>query len=181
MRKDTILFRIGDIGDKFFIIFSGKLNIMKPMEEQVLMKAEEYLYFLKKMYDEDEAHIVKMTINENQQLFPVDIKDIQNIEEIVFRIKYRKLLMNNPNLDAVINIFEEYERDIGVEIEFDPIGICCEYIEQHPHEIVHSYSLEKDIDGMNQDEMIKYLENYLLSSCIFIGITDSGSFVYQQF
>lgn len=97
---------------------------------------------------------------------------------------FDKLRPDNFSRDALIMMFEyfeEYERDIGVEIEFDPIGICCEYIEQSPHEIVHSYSLEKDIDGMNQDEMIKYLENYLLSSCIFIGITDSGSFVYQQF
>ena len=108
----------------------------------------------------------------------------QTINFSDFKNAFDNLRPNNFSVDALqimFEYFEEYERDIGEEIEFDPIGICCEYIEQFPHEIIHSYSLEKDIDGMNQDEMIKYLENYLLSSCIFIGITDSGSFVYQQF
>jgi len=108
----------------------------------------------------------------------------QTINFSDFKNAFDNLRPNNFSVDALqimFEYFEEYERDIGEEIEFDPIGICCEYIEQSPHEIIHSYSLEKDIDGMDQDEMIKYLENYLLSSCIFIGITDSGSFVYQQF
>lgn len=108
----------------------------------------------------------------------------QSINFRDFKNAFDNLRPNNFSVDALqimFEYFEEYERDIGEEIEFDPIGICCEYIEQSPHEIIHSYNLEKDIDGMNQDEMIKYLENYLLSSCIFIGITDSGSFVYQQF
>lgn len=108
----------------------------------------------------------------------------QTINFREFKNAFDNLRPDNFSVDALqimFEYFEEYERDIGEEIEFDPIAICCEYIEQYPHEIIHSYGLEKDIDGMDQDEMIKYLENYLLSSCIFIGITDSGSFVYQQF
>jgi hypothetical protein len=97
---------------------------------------------------------------------------------------FDKLRPDNFSRDALIMMFEyfeEYERDIGEEIEFDPIAICCEYVEQSPHEIINSYGLENDIDGMSEDEIIKYIENYLLSSCIFIGTTDSGSFVYQHF
>lgn len=108
----------------------------------------------------------------------------QTINFREFKNAFDTLRPDNFSVDALqimFEYFEEYERDIGEEIEFDPIAICCEYVEQYPHEIIHSYGLEKDIDGMDQDQMIKYLENYLLSSCIFIGITDSGSFVYQQF
>jgi hypothetical protein len=77
--------------------------------------------------------------------------------------------------------FEQYEEDVGTEIDFDPIGICCEYVEQFPSEIVRDYQLEKDIDGMDQDQMIKFLTEYIEESAIFIGITSHGSFVYQQF
>jgi len=97
---------------------------------------------------------------------------------------FDKLRPDNFSRDALIMMFEyfeEYERDIGVEIEFDPIGICCEYVEQYPHEIVHGYSLEKDIDGLTDEEIKKFLSEYIEESAIFIGITDSGSFVYQQF
>jgi hypothetical protein len=97
---------------------------------------------------------------------------------------FDRLRPDNFSRDALIMMFEyfeEYERDIGVEIEFDPISICCEYVEEYPNEIVHNYKLEKDIGGMDQEEMIKFLSEYIEESAIFIGITDSGSFVYQQF
>ncbi len=97
---------------------------------------------------------------------------------------FDRLRPDNFSRDALLMMFEyfeEYERDIGVEIEFDPIGICCEYVEEYPHEIVHNYKLEKDISGMDQEEMIKFLSEYIEESAIFIGITDNGSFVYQQF
>jgi hypothetical protein len=84
-------------------------------------------------------------------------------------------------LMMMFEYFEAYERDIGVEIEFDPIAICCEYTEEYPHEIVHNYKLENDISGMDQEEFIKFLSEYIEESAIFIGITDNGSFVYQQF
>jgi hypothetical protein len=97
---------------------------------------------------------------------------------------FDRLRPDNFSRSALIlmfEYFEEYERDIGVEIEFDPIAICCEYVEEYPHEIVHNYKLENDISGMDQDEMIKFLSEYIEESAIFIGVTDNGSFVYQQF
>jgi hypothetical protein len=91
---------------------------------------------------------------------------------------------NNFSREALIMMFEyfeQYERDIGEEIEFDPIAICCEYVEQTIPELVYGYKLEKEIDGMEQNEMLDYLINFLEEQCIFIGLTDSGTFVYQQF
>ena len=101
-----------------------------------------------------------------------------------FKNSFDNLRPDNFSVDALqimFEYFENYERDIGEEIEFDPIGICCVYVEEYPHEIVHNYKLEKDIDGMDQEELIKFLSEYIEESAIFIGITDNGSFVYQQF
>lgn len=84
-------------------------------------------------------------------------------------------------LHMMFEYFEQYEQDVGTEIDFDPIGICFEYVEQFPSEIVHDYQLTSDIDGMDQDEMIQFLKEYIEESAIFIGVTSHGSFVYQQF
>jgi hypothetical protein len=108
----------------------------------------------------------------------------QTINFREFKNAFDNLRPDNFSVDALqimFEYFEEYERDIGEEIEFDPIGICCEYVEEYPHEIVHNYKLENDISGMDQDQMIKFLSEYIEESAIFIGITDNGSFVYQQF
>lgn len=84
-------------------------------------------------------------------------------------------------LRMMFEYFEQYEQDIGTEIDFDPIAICCEYVEQFPSQIVHDYQLTSDIDGMDQDEMIQFLKEYIEENAIFIGETSHGSLVYQQF
>ena len=97
---------------------------------------------------------------------------------------FDRLRPENFSRDALIlmfEYFEEYERDIGEEIEFDPIGICCVYIESTIPEVIYGYQLEKDIDGMDQEQMIKYITEYITDNALLIGITDSGNFVYQQF
>jgi CRP-like cAMP-binding protein len=120
IRKGKILFRIGDVGDKFFIIFSGQLSIMKPIIEQTIMSPIEYLNLVKKIYKQEESYILKLIVNENYPIYPVDIKDLEEIDEIIFRIKYRQILMTSPSIDAVKNIFEDYDRDpflYGLDLE----------------------------------------------------------------
>ena len=98
--------------------------------------------------------------------------------------QFDALRPNNFSRDALIMMFEyfeEYERDSGEEIEFDPIAICCEYLELSTHEFVHQYRLDKEIDGMTDDEIEKFISDYIEESARFIGRTDSGSFVFQQF
>ena len=108
----------------------------------------------------------------------------QSINCHQFINQFDALRPNNFSREALIMMFEyfeEYERDIGVEIEFDPIGICCEYLELSVHEFVHQYRLEKEIDEMTDDQIEKFISEYIEESAIFIGRTDSGSFVFQQF
>ena len=49
--------------------------------------------------------------------------------------------------------FEEYENDTGEEIEFDMIGICCEYTEyDNLKELNNNYSKEyKDLEELRQE------------------------------
>jgi hypothetical protein len=98
--------------------------------------------------------------------------------------QFDSLRPNNFTRDALIMMFEyfeEHERDIGEEIEFDPIAICCEYLELSAHEFVHQYRLEKEIDGMTDDQIKEFISEYIEENALYVGRTDNGSFVFQQF
>ena len=108
----------------------------------------------------------------------------QSINFSDFKNAFDNLRPNNFSLDALqimFEYFEEYERDIGVEIEFDPIAICCEYVEEEADDIILHHCLEEAIEGLNEEEIKKAISEYIEESAIFIGITDNGTFVYQQF
>jgi len=101
-----------------------------------------------------------------------------------FKSAFDNLRPDNFSVDALqimFEYFEEYERDIGEEIEFDPIGICCEYVEEDADDIILHHCLEEATEGLNEEEIQEAIKEYIEESAIFIGITDSGSFVYQQF
>jgi|LauGreDrversion4_2_1035121.scaffolds.fasta_scaffold63259_5 hypothetical protein len=46
-----------------------------------------------------------------------------------FRLCGRETQFSRPALFALFDYLESYEEDCGVELEFDPIGICCEWVE----------------------------------------------------
>ena len=49
-----------------------------------------------------------------------------------------------PALRALFAYFEELENDIGEEIEFDVIAICCDYSELTLEDINRDYSADAD-------------------------------------
>lgn len=46
-----------------------------------------------------------------------------------FRAAGRESQFTRPALFALFDYLESYEEDCGVELELDPIGICCEWAE----------------------------------------------------
>jgi hypothetical protein len=72
--------------------------------------------------------------------------------------------------DALGLLFDYFE-EIDPEMELDVIGICCDYEESTPADIMKSYSLE------NEDMVV----DYVADNGFYIGTTEDGSIVYQQF
>lgn len=46
-----------------------------------------------------------------------------------FRACGRETQFSRPALFALFDYLESYEEDCGVELELDPVGICCEWAE----------------------------------------------------
>jgi hypothetical protein len=65
----------------------------------------------------------------------------------------------------LFDYFEALEDDTGEQIEFDMIGICCEWAENTPEELSEMYGV---------DNVLDYLENHTTVA----GITRAGTIVY---
>ena len=72
-------------------------------------------------------------------------------------------------LGALFDYIEELENGIGEDIEFDPVGLCCEYSEYDSFE-----ELKDDYDNI---ESIDDLYDWTT----VINIPDSNGIIIQQF
>lgn len=81
----------------------------------------------------------------------------------------------------IFDYIEEYEQNTGEQVEFDMIGICCEWAESTPSYIMDYYDTGIDTDGMSEDEINQAVQDYLDGETQVAGTTSSGSIVYVQF
>ena len=72
-------------------------------------------------------------------------------------------------LGALFDYIEELENDMGEDIEFDPIALCCEYCEYESFE-----ELKDDYDDI---ESMDDLQDWTT----VINIPDSDGIIIQQF
>lgn len=71
-----------------------------------------------------------------------------------FRATGRESQFTRPALFALFDYLESYEDDCGVELELDPVGICCEWAE-HSSAIVASKEYGQNFD--NESDAIDWL------------------------
>lgn len=81
-------------------------------------------------------------------------------------------------LDLLFAYFEEYEEATGQEIELDVVAICCDYTEADADDIIADYRI--DVEGMDDDEKLEAVREYLQDNTQLVGETASG-FVYAAF
>ena len=90
---------------------------------------------------------MKKTIN--KQKFVQDFMDI------------RPDNFTRRGLETMYDYFKKYEEDIGTEIEFDVIAICCEF---------HEDDYESLADGYGVD--LENIKEYLYDNTVVIEITE---------
>jgi hypothetical protein len=90
----------------------------------------------------------------------------------------RKENFSYEALGLLFDYFESYEEETGQEIELDVIAICCEYNEDTIEDIARNYSI--DVEGMDEDEKIDAVRDYLNDNTMLVGETATG-FVYLAF
>ena len=110
-----------------------------------------------------------------------------NVSIYDFRDTIMKLRPNNfsyEGLTILYEWFEEYEESCETEVDFDPIGICCEFTEASWEEIANDYDIELPNKGddiydrtMNRLAVAEYLQDNTLFMCD----ESTPNFVYAAF
>ena len=93
-----------------------------------------------------------------------------NSSDFVDGFKCRPDNFSYDGLQALFDYFEQLEDDLGEQIEFDPIAICCEY-----SEFDDLAAFQSDYDADDYPDMESIYDN---TTVIPFGVE---SFIIQQF
>lgn len=108
----------------------------------------------------------------------------QTISLYDFRRAFEQTRPNNfsyEGLEVLFNYLEQYEEDTGEEMEFDVIGLCCDYSEDTWQNIAENYRIDlSDCEGEDDYDKIEKVREYLQSETTLVGETEDG-FVYAVF
>lgn len=87
-----------------------------------------------------------------------------------FEFHDREHQFSRSGLRTLFDYFEEYEEDCDTEIEFDPIAICCEYVE---YDNIAEFHLDYDHEDYPDIDAIEYHTQVIM--------IDKESFIMQSF
>lgn len=94
----------------------------------------------------------------------------------------RKDQFSYKGLEILYDYLENLSEDIGEDIEFDVIGLCCEYSEDHYVDIADYYSIDLDEAEGDEDEELEIVLNYLHDNTSVCGYDEeTGMIVYALF
>jgi hypothetical protein len=96
-----------------------------------------------------------------------------------FNNSSRKDQFSNEALEAIFEYMEEYSDSTGENVEFDIVGICCEWSEMTWQDVAMSYGVDLSHCD-DDDERIGEVEDYLSRNTQYCEVSE-GSFVFVQF
>jgi CRP-like cAMP-binding protein len=74
IKKDTIVCLNGQLGDKFYLIFSGSVGVLIPNSYTKKMTPEEFMGYLINLYDLKEYDLIHKSINSNRKILDSSFK-----------------------------------------------------------------------------------------------------------
>ena len=164
-KKNQIIFKIGDPGDRFYFILKGKVSILKLKElPNIYMKPTEYLNYLVFLINNNEEYLFNEMLEKNNTILPVTNEhEVLSLYKILFKNTLKeniskKLINNNKILIEFFRIFEQNYSDYNINIS------------------------ELEIIEMNKKNNVKNSEkdwqHYLLKKC---ELSDSESIFFDPY
>lgn len=81
--------------------------------------------------------------------------------------------------EALEAIFQYFE-DRGDNVEFDPVGICCDFAESHYIDIAETYSIDLN-QWFTKEERIEAVRDFIENETWSYVLSDGETIVYIQF
>ena len=101
IKKNNIVCLNGQIGDKFYLLFSGSVSVLIPNSYNKKMTSEEFMGYLINLYDLKEYDLIHKSINSNRKI--LDSSFTKQILEMEKHCQDIKKLSNYSNEEITIN------------------------------------------------------------------------------
>ena len=101
--KDNIIYRYDDLAENFYVILSGKVDLLVPNEETIRLTENEYYLYLLNLRKYNEFVLLNKTINKNMEHFPMSERN--------FDIWIRRAYVTAKEINNNKRIMEEQERE----------------------------------------------------------------------
>ena len=109
----TVLFTQGDIGNCFYILLKGRLDVYKDSLNSNFLRAEDYLLTLQTMYQKGKTDYINRTITVNFTIFPANYEDLKNIKNIIAYLRCKKLHALSAPIEHYRELINKYEINIS--------------------------------------------------------------------
>ena len=104
-KKNNIIYQISDLPDYIYLVISGKLNVIKLIKEDIEMSGLEYFSHLMSLKKNKEIERFNLTINENNNIFNIDINEKDMIEFYFLRNVINQILNDfEINFKEILNL-----------------------------------------------------------------------------
>ena len=102
--KNKVIFITGDFGESCYILLKGKVAVLIPIRETVLMSRQEYYCYLANLLKYDEIELYNRCIHENSHIFPVEFQSKDLLKNIQIRLK--EILKESRNQEKKTIIYD---------------------------------------------------------------------------
>lgn len=96
-----------------------------------------------------------------------------------FKQSSRKDQFSYEALEAIFDYLEEYSDSTEENVEFDIVGICCDWSEMTWQDVAMAYGVDLT-SCADDDERMGEVESFLCDNTQFLELSE-GVFVFQQF
>ena len=112
LKKGQVLFRIGDNGDRFYFILSGRVSILKLKEiNNVRLNYFEYLDYCMYLISQKEYYIFNKVKNRNMEIMSINSEsDVISIYKIFFMKKLKEAIIHDliEDTKSLIKYLKQY-------------------------------------------------------------------------
>ena len=115
--KDEILFTIGSRTDFFYLIMSGKIEVLKPLSKIHTISGYEYFLHLMNYRKKNEKYLFSLCLTENLKNFEIRPKDAELIPYIYLTYKLNEIRNNFVDFEVVFDIISVNPEDLGLDPE----------------------------------------------------------------
>ena len=150
--KDSLIYDYNDMANYFYIILCGSAKLIRTEKYVEDMDANNYFLLLMKYKKENELCLLEKTIKENYNIYPIDKRDIRNLEEI-----YLKILIIRKEERHTDEYIEELVKKVGLRMKDFGLLSYKEEIEEENKKISFENKILYIQRKYNQmKEMIQY-------------------------